>query len=195
MKINFLPLIKKKCISDLLKWVLDHIGIVLKVDGKINCFCYIVVSFDQSFSVLFIENAWTCLLLARRQLWFQNDIHICVKYFAEVKVSTFWKEYCSLCSQLWALRSHIKNSANWSGVIIIISKKNTRQNFRIAVWAGVVQVYRTDLQTLKQQSYNWRKLQPQLAYIITRCLHLMSQADPWIWPGKDVLPPGKITWG
>lgn len=59
----------------------------------------------------------------------------------------------------------------------------------------MVQVNRTDLRTLKQQSYNWRKLQPQLAYIIIHYLHLMSQADPWIWQRKDVLPPGKIAWG
>lgn len=32
-------------------------------------------------------------------------------------------EYRSLYSQLWALRSHIKNFANWSGVLIIMLEK------------------------------------------------------------------------
>lgn len=174
---------------------------MLKVEGKINCFCYVVVSFNQNCSVLLIDIAWTYLILARGEWFFQNDIHICVKYFTYDKISFFFfffEEYCSLDCQLWVLRNHIKNIANWSGVIIIIImsvKKAWGKNFRIALWTGVVQANRTDLQTLKQQSYKWRKLHPQLAYIITCSLHLMSQADPWICQWKDVLPPGKMTWG
>lgn len=66
-----------------------------------------------------------------------------------------------------------------------------RQNVRIALWAGVVQVNQTDLRTSNQQSYIWRKLKLQLAYIITHCIGWVRQI-PGSGHGKLVYPQVKL---